>query len=115
MALTETVHDNGVVELLVENPPVNAFSIADLTRLTELLRGYEAREEVRCRVAVAGQRVLRRRRSERGTGPARLRGDPRSGPRFARRQRGDRRMRGAGDRLRAWLLHRCRRAAGRDL
>jgi len=47
MALTETVHDNGVVELLVENPPVNAFSIADLTRLTELLRGYEAREEVR--------------------------------------------------------------------
>src|SRR5271156_1637660 len=47
MAITEAVHDNGVAELVVENPPVNAFSIADLMRLTTLLRGYETRDEVR--------------------------------------------------------------------
>jgi enoyl-CoA hydratase len=49
--VTETVHDSGqlagVAELVVESPPVNAYSIADLTRLTELLRSYEHREGVR--------------------------------------------------------------------
>lgn len=51
MPVTETVHDSGrlagVAELVVESPPVNAYSIGDLAELTELLRSYERREEVR--------------------------------------------------------------------
>ncbi|AFJ34659.1 MULTISPECIES: enoyl-CoA hydratase-related protein [Mycobacterium] len=51
MPVTETVHDSGrlagVAELVVESPPVNAYSIGDLAQLTELLRSYERREEVR--------------------------------------------------------------------
>jgi enoyl-CoA hydratase len=47
VAVTETLHDGGVVELIVENPPVNAFSIVDLTTLTDRLRAYALRDEVR--------------------------------------------------------------------
>lgn len=47
MAVTETIGDNGVAELVVESPPVNAFSIADLAQLTGLLAGYDDREDVR--------------------------------------------------------------------
>lgn len=47
MSVTETFHDNGVVELVVNNAPVNAFTITDLARLTELLRSYDEREAVR--------------------------------------------------------------------
>jgi enoyl-CoA hydratase len=51
MPVVETVHQSGnlagVAELVVESPPVNAYSIADLARLTELLRSYEHRDEVR--------------------------------------------------------------------
>jgi enoyl-CoA hydratase len=47
MSLTETVHPNGVAELVVQHPPVNAYTIGDLARLTELLRSYDHREEVR--------------------------------------------------------------------
>ncbi|OHV06919.1 putative enoyl-CoA hydratase [Mycobacterium talmoniae] len=51
MPVTETVHDSGglagVAELVVESPPVNAYSITDLARLAELLRSYDNRDEVR--------------------------------------------------------------------
>lgn len=47
MSVTERIHDNGVAELVVHHPPANAYTIADLARLTELLRSYERREEVR--------------------------------------------------------------------
>lgn len=51
MAVTEVVHDtgelDGVVELVVQSPPVNAYSIGDLERLTTLLHGYAERESVR--------------------------------------------------------------------
>lgn len=51
MPVTETFYDNGdlagIAELVVESPPVNAYSIADLARLTVLLRSYEQRDEVR--------------------------------------------------------------------
>jgi enoyl-CoA hydratase len=51
MAVTEIVHDSGdldgVVELVVQSPPVNAYSIGDLARLTTLLRSYRERESVR--------------------------------------------------------------------
>ncbi|KXF55769.1 enoyl-CoA hydratase [Rhodococcus sp. SC4] len=38
--ITEYRHENGLVELVVENPPVNAFSIADIRALTAHLRSY---------------------------------------------------------------------------
>ena len=47
MSITETVHANGVAELVVHHPPANAYTIADLARLSELLRGYDHRDEVR--------------------------------------------------------------------
>jgi len=47
VSITETVHANGVAELVVHHPPANAYTIADLARLSELLRGYEHRDEVR--------------------------------------------------------------------
>jgi len=50
VSVTETVHANGVAELVVHHPPANAYTIADLARLTELLRSYEHRDEVRVAV-----------------------------------------------------------------
>lgn len=50
MSVTETVDANGVAELVVHHPPANAYTIGDLARLTELLRSYEHREEVRVAV-----------------------------------------------------------------
>jgi enoyl-CoA hydratase len=51
VAVIEVVHDtgplDGVVELVVRSPPVNAYSIGDLTRLTRLLRSYGDRDTVR--------------------------------------------------------------------
>lgn len=47
MAVTETVHPDGVAELVLHHPPVNAYTIGDLARLTELLRSYDHRDEVR--------------------------------------------------------------------
>lgn len=51
MAVTEVVHDggrlDGIVELVVQSPPVNAYTIGDLTQLTSLLRSYRERESVR--------------------------------------------------------------------
>jgi enoyl-CoA hydratase len=47
VSVTETVDADGVAELVIHHPPANAYTIADLTRLTELLRSYEHREEVR--------------------------------------------------------------------
>lgn len=47
MSVTETVHPNGVAELVVHHPPANAYTISDLALLAELLRGYEQRDEVR--------------------------------------------------------------------
>ncbi|WAJ43328.1 enoyl-CoA hydratase-related protein [Mycobacterium sp. Aquia_216] len=50
MSVTETVDADGVAELVVRHPPANAYTIGDLARLTELLRSYEHREEVRVAV-----------------------------------------------------------------
>lgn len=51
MPITEIVHDSGelagVAELVVGSPPVNAYSISDLARLTEILHSYDKRDEVR--------------------------------------------------------------------
>lgn len=54
MSITEIVHDNGVAELVIESPPVNALSIGDLAQLAELLRSHDRRDD-------AGAVVLRSR------------------------------------------------------
>lgn len=38
----ERIGEDGVVELVVDNPPVNAFTVADIGALTRYLRGYAA-------------------------------------------------------------------------
>lgn len=38
--IREHVDENGVAELVVDNPPVNAFNVADIGALTGHLRGY---------------------------------------------------------------------------
>jgi enoyl-CoA hydratase len=43
----ETLHDSGVAELVVDNPPVNAFNLADIATLIDLLRGYRSDPTVR--------------------------------------------------------------------
>jgi enoyl-CoA hydratase len=50
MAITETLTDEGVAELVLVHPPVNAFTIADLHDLAERLRAMDGRKEVRAAV-----------------------------------------------------------------
>ena len=47
MAISEHLHDDGVAELVLEHPPVNAFNIGDLHDLAARLRAVTQREEVR--------------------------------------------------------------------
>lgn len=47
MAIAETQHDDGVLELVLDNPPVNSLTIDDLHRLAAILDSVEARPEVR--------------------------------------------------------------------
>jgi enoyl-CoA hydratase len=46
MAIREEEHPNGVVELIIDAPPVNALTIADLRLLTEILSSYSSRPQV---------------------------------------------------------------------
>lgn len=46
MSVTEILHDNGVAEVVIDSPPVNALSIGDLARIAELLNGYANRDDV---------------------------------------------------------------------
>jgi enoyl-CoA hydratase len=45
--IRETVHDSGVAELVVDNPPVNAFNVADIATLVDRLHGYAGDHRVR--------------------------------------------------------------------
>ncbi len=47
MAIHETISPDGIVELTMENPPVNALNIGDTYHLAELLDGYRHNAEVR--------------------------------------------------------------------
>jgi len=47
MAIHEHIHDSGVLELVLEHPPVNALTIGDLHALAALLRGVADRPTVR--------------------------------------------------------------------
>jgi len=46
MAIKECLHGDGVLELVVEHPPVNAFTIGDLHALADRLRAVEREPEV---------------------------------------------------------------------
>jgi enoyl-CoA hydratase len=45
--ILERLDDNGVAELVVANPPVNAFNLADIAALIDYLRGYAHDDRVR--------------------------------------------------------------------
>jgi len=47
MAIKECLHADGVLEVVVDHPPVNAFTIGDLHALADRLRAVEAEPEVR--------------------------------------------------------------------
>jgi enoyl-CoA hydratase len=47
VAIKECLQTDGVLELVIEHPPVNAFTIADLADLAERLRAVEREPEVR--------------------------------------------------------------------
>ena len=46
MTIHESLSANGVLELVMDNPKVNALPIADTDRLAEILNGVEQRSEV---------------------------------------------------------------------
>jgi len=48
LSLKECQHRDGVLELVIEHPPVNAFTIGDLHALAERLRAVEHEPEVHC-------------------------------------------------------------------
>ena len=52
MPVTETVSD-GIAEVVMDNPPVNALTLADTRRLADLFEGYRDRAEVRVAILTA--------------------------------------------------------------
>ena len=52
--IREVVSDDGVAELVLDNPPVNALGVADIARLTGCLRGYATEPGVRA-VMIRGE------------------------------------------------------------
>lgn len=53
MAVHEAIGDDGVVELTMDNPPVNALNIGDTYRLAELLDSYKGTPSVRVVILTA--------------------------------------------------------------
>ena len=47
MAIHETITDDGVAEIVMENPPVNALNIGDTYRLADLFDSYKRNPDVR--------------------------------------------------------------------
>jgi enoyl-CoA hydratase len=45
--IREHVDENGVAELVVDNPPVNAYNVADIGELVDYLRAYAHDERIR--------------------------------------------------------------------
>src|SRR3954468_19916044 len=46
MAIKECLHDDGVLEVVVDHPPVNAFTIGDLHALADRLRAVDGEPDV---------------------------------------------------------------------
>jgi enoyl-CoA hydratase len=53
MTIHETITDNGVAELVMDNPKVNALNISDAYRLASLLDGYKRNRDVRAVILTA--------------------------------------------------------------
>lgn len=53
MTIRESVNDDGVLELVMDNPKVNALPIADTRRLAEILDGVKDRPEIRAVILTA--------------------------------------------------------------
>lgn len=56
MPIHEQLDEDGVLELTLDNPPVNALNIADTYRLAEILDGVRHRREVRVVILTAAGR-----------------------------------------------------------
>lgn len=46
MAITQTLHESGVLEIIIDIPPVNAVDIAHLNELTDIVNSMNTRPEV---------------------------------------------------------------------
>lgn len=46
MAITQILHDSGILELVIDIPPVNAVDIAHLNELTDIVNSVNTRPEV---------------------------------------------------------------------
>lgn len=53
MAVHENLRDDGVLEVTIDHPPVNALGIADTERIAEICDGVAAREDVRALILTA--------------------------------------------------------------
>ena len=53
MTIHETIDDAGVLELVMDNPKVNALNIADTYELTRTLDGVKHRPEVKAVIITA--------------------------------------------------------------
>ncbi len=114
-----TIHvnrtDTGVIELVMDNPPVNALNIADTYALADLLDGCK-RDDTGPRSHPDRHRagLLRRCRHQGDAGPRGQRGHPRGQRRLLRGLPRRLRVRRAGHRRRQRLLPRHRHRTGRQ-
>ena len=70
MAIHETVSGDGVAELVMDNPKVNALNIGDTYHLAEILDGYKRNLDVRVVILTATGRVQGPDRALSATGRA---------------------------------------------
>ena len=81
MTIHESVTDDGVLELVMDNPKVNALPIADTLRLAEVLDGIRHRSDIRAVILTRdGAGLLCRGRHQGDAATPRQRGDPRRQP-----------------------------------
>ena len=72
VTIHETVDGNGIAELVMDNPKVNALNIGDTYRLADILDSYKRNLDVRVVILTAtGRGLLCRRRHPRDAEPAR--------------------------------------------
>lgn len=53
MTIHETIDENGIAELVMDNPKVNALNIADAYRLADIFDGYKRNADVRVAILTA--------------------------------------------------------------
>ena len=109
MGISHTVDGDGIAEVVMDNPPVNALTVAGWFELADTVRGPRRRPaRPRRDPAGRGQGLQRRRRHQGDAAHRGLRRPRRRQPRLLRRLRRRVRVRGAGHRRRPRLLPRRR-------